>query len=96
MDPLLEKDVRRNEKQPPCAFFWTIWKERNRNSFDNEEQLDHPLKISFPSNLFLWVKLFVDFVDWLGSQQGREVVFCILHFRTCLLVPIVYIMCTLG
>ena len=64
MDPLLEKDVRRLEKRLPCAFFWTIWKERNQQSFDNEEKLDHPLKISFPSNLFLWVKkLFIDFVD---------------------------------
>ena len=56
-----------------CAFFLTIWKERNRRAFEKEFSKQR-LKSSFLCNVFSWTKLYMDegpmfsinFVDWLG------------------------------
>ena len=58
----------------PLCLFWTVWKERNSKTFDNEGWSIQGLKFSFICNLWAWCKLyivpsppsFVDFVEWLG------------------------------
>ena len=58
------------------AFFWVVWKERNRIAFDNEEFSVHRLKYSFVCSLWSWTKLYMDadplslinFFYWLGSR----------------------------
>ncbi|KAJ9705268.1 hypothetical protein PVL29_003364 [Vitis rotundifolia] len=63
-------------KVAPLCLFWTIWKERNRITFENEEFLVQKLKISFICNYWSWAKLFIDVgllslinhFDWLGSK----------------------------
>ena len=65
------------------CLFWTIWKERNRRSFENVELSIQRLKYLFLCNLLSWTKLFigerltsiVDFIDWLGLVWGKELFF---------------------
>ena len=58
----------------PLCLFWTIWKERNRRSFENVELFVQRLKFLFLCTLLSWTNLFiensflVDFIDWLGSN----------------------------
>ena len=60
----------------PLYIFWTIWKERNRRVFEEEEKLDQCLKSSFLSSLAIWIQVYIDgtplslmdIVDWLGSR----------------------------
>ena len=55
----------------PLCLFWTIWKKRNRRSFENVEFSIQRLKYLFLCNLLTWTKLFVgeklmfivDFID---------------------------------
>ena len=67
-------------KKTPLCLFWTIWKERNRTSFENVKLSIQRLKFLFLCNLLTWTKMFiserlmsiVDFIDWLGSVWGRD------------------------
>ena len=60
----------------PLCIFWTMSKERNLLTFDNEGLPIQILKNSFICNLWSWSKVFVDmnlnslvnFIDWLGSK----------------------------
>ena len=60
----------------PLCLFWTIWKERNRRSFENVELSVQRLKSLFLCSLFSWANLFIehssmsfaDFINWLGSD----------------------------
>ena len=55
----------------PLCLFWTIWKERNTKSFENEE-----LSILRLKNLFSWSRMYIavgpmplcDFIDWLSPH----------------------------
>lgn len=75
-----EKSERRFEELLLCAYFG-LSRERNRMSVENEEMSIQSLKNIFLSTLLLWVKLYigdgsmslVNFVEWLGTYQGREV-----------------------
>ena len=68
---------KKRKKAPatPLCLFWTVWKERNSRTFDNEGRSIQGLKSSFACNLWAWCKLhlvpsplsFVDFVECLGS-----------------------------
>ena len=59
----------------PLCIFWSVWKERNRLAFGNEDLSLQRLKYSFVCNLWSWVKgslveshsSLVSFVDWIGS-----------------------------
>ena len=59
----------------PLCLFWTLWKERNRRAFDNEDLLDQRLLTRFLCNLMYWTNLYIgegpfslfNFIDWLGS-----------------------------
>ncbi|RVX19375.1 putative ribonuclease H protein [Vitis vinifera] len=59
----------------PLCIFWSVWKERNRLAFGDEDLSLQRLKYSFVCNLWFWVKgslakshsSLVSFVDWLGS-----------------------------
>ena len=44
----------------PLCIFWTVWKERNLLSFDNEELSIQRLKNSFVCNLWSWFRVSVD------------------------------------
>ena len=44
-----EKKVRR---ATPICLFWTVWKERNSKTFENEGHLVQGLKLSFLCNLW--------------------------------------------
>ena len=57
------------------CIFWSVWKERNRLAFGNEELSLQRLKNSFVCNLWSWVRVslvespssLVSFLDWIGS-----------------------------
>ena len=40
----------------PLCIFWSVWKERNRLAFGNEELSLQMLKYSFVCNLWSWVR----------------------------------------
>ena len=84
----------------PLCLIWTVWKERNRIAFDNEELSIQRMKNYFVCNFCSWTKLFIDegllslinFVDWLGSKRGRvrfwfPLFFFALSFRCLLYTP---------
>ena len=58
----------------PLCLFWSVWKERNRLAFGNEELSLQRLKYSFVCNLWSWVKVslvaspssLVSFLGWIG------------------------------
>ena len=58
------------------CLFWTVWKEKNRIAFDNEEFSVHRLKNSFVCSFWSWTKLYIDvgplplinFFYWLSSR----------------------------
>ena len=61
----------------PLCLFWTVWKERNRIAFDNEELSIHRIKNSFVCNFWTWTKLYIDgslplinFFDWVLGEGG--------------------------
>ena len=68
----------------PLCIFWSVWKERNRLAFGDEDLSLQRLKYSFVCNLLFWVRgslaeslsSLVSFVDWIDSQLGKVV--CIL------------------
>ena len=59
----------------PLCIFWSVWKERNRLAFGDENLSLQRLKYSFVCNLWFWVRgslaeshsSLVSFVDWIGS-----------------------------
>ena len=81
----------------PLCLFWTIWKERNRRSFENVELFVQRLKFLFLCTLLSWTNLFiensflVDFIDWLGSREY----FCFPYPFWHYLVAVIYAMCVL-
>ena len=58
------------------CLFWTLWKERNKATFENETPSVHRLKSIFLCTLWSWTKLnsignldsLVDFLTWLGYK----------------------------
>ena len=60
---------------PPCLF-WTLWRVRNRLSFENEGTNDQKIKANFVTNLWAWANVcredkansVVDFITWLGGR----------------------------
>ena len=65
----------------PLCLFWTIWKERNRRSFENMELSVQRMKFLFLCSLLSWTNLFikhtfmflVDFIDWWGGIEGWSI-----------------------
>ena len=63
----------------PLCLFWTVWKERNRVVFENDDFSIQRLKFSFVCNLWSWFKLYIaeipnsliNFFEWLGYRWGR-------------------------
>ena len=59
----------------PLCIFWSVWKEKNRLAFGNEELSLQRLKNSFVCNLWSWVRgslveshsSLVSFIDWISS-----------------------------
>ena len=55
------------------CLFWTVWCERNRRAYKNQEAVVHRIKLNFLYNPWAWSFVFlvkgpssiVDFVDWL-------------------------------
>ena len=41
----------------PLCLFWTLWKERNRATFEDEAPFVHRLKSIFLCTLLSWAKL---------------------------------------
>ena len=74
MTLLLEESVKKFGGQ--LLFVSSIWKERNKTSFENVELSIQRLKFLFLCSLLSWTNLFienttmslVDFIDWLGSD----------------------------
>ena len=74
-DSLVGKRRKKLWRTAPLCLSWTVWKERNRRAFGNEEQYVQGLEHAFLCNLWNWSRLFlffgpslvVDFVDWVGS-----------------------------
>ena len=68
------KKRKKTWRAAPLYRFWTIWKERNSKTFDNEGQSIQGLKSSFSCNLGAWCKMhivprphsLIDFVECLG------------------------------
>ena len=58
-----------------CAFFWTVWKEKNRLAFRGGSLAIQKLKNSFICNLWNWARLYIgeeslsliSFLEWLAS-----------------------------
>ena len=72
----VRKKSKKAWKTALLCFFWTIWRERNRRTFEKLEQVDQTLKQSFMYIFFLvWVIVYrgyralsmMDFVEWLSS-----------------------------
>ena len=69
------KRRKRAWQMAPLCIFWSVWKERNRLAFGNEELSLQRLKYSFVCNLWSWVKVslvespssLVSFLNWIGS-----------------------------
>ena len=55
--------------------WWTIWKERNRKTFNDVEQPNKAIKPTFKYTFVNWARVYTedhmlsmsDFVDWLSS-----------------------------
>ena len=68
--------IKKKKKVAPLCLFWTIWRERNKNAFENRESLDQTFKSSFFYLFWNWARLYsgngsmslLDFVDRLGSS----------------------------
>ena len=60
----------------PLCLFWTIWRERNRVDFENEDLSIQRMKYSFVSNLWSWSKCCIvdgpnslfTFFEWVGYR----------------------------
>ena len=60
----------------PLCLMWTIWKERNRRTFDDIERNDQDIKFIFLYTSVNWVRVYIeertlsliDFVDWLAIK----------------------------
>ena len=60
----------------PSCLFWTLWRARNRMSFENEATIAQRIKINFISNLWSWANMYskanpksvLDFLTWLGCR----------------------------
>ena len=60
----------------PLCIFWTLWRARNKLSFENEGTTDQKIKTIFVTNLWAWANVFredktnsvVEFLTWLGSR----------------------------
>ena len=60
----------------PLCLFWTLWKERNRATFENEAPSAHKMKSTFLFTLWSWAKLYsvdnldslVELLTWLGYR----------------------------
>ena len=60
----------------PLCLLWTLLKERNRASFEDEAPSTHRMKFTFMCALWSWEKLYsvdntgslVDFSAWLGYR----------------------------
>ena len=69
------KRRKRAWQMAPLCIFWSVWKEKNRLAFGNEDLSLQRLKNSFVYNLWSWVRgslveshsSLVSFVDWIGS-----------------------------
>ena len=68
------------------CLFWTIWKERNKRSFENMELSIQRFKFLFLCSLLSWTNMLiehtsmslVDFIDWLGTNLGGCCMHCVL------------------
>ena len=60
----------------PLCIFWTLWRARNKLSFENEGTNDQKIKTIFVTNLWAWANVVredktnsvVEFITWLGSR----------------------------
>ena len=60
----------------PLCLFWTVWKVRNRATFEDIAHSAHRMKVTFLCTLWSWVNLYgvdntdalVDFLVWLGYR----------------------------
>ena len=58
----------------PLTLFWTIWRGRNNNAFDNRELSAQRMKALFLCNYWSWINMYmanrprslVYFLTWLG------------------------------
>ena len=70
------KKCRKAWMTAPLCLFWSVWKERNKITFTNEDISIQMMKYSFVCNLWSWSKSYLDvgplplinFFDWLGSR----------------------------
>lgn len=103
---LCQKEWKKVGGAAPLYLFWTIWKERNRISFEDKDLSDQRRKSLLLCNLLSWTKWYIvegpmslfDFVDWLGSYWGGGSGF-LLSIFLFLFTPFgnlcIYILCTL-
>lgn len=62
----------------PLCLFWTVWRERKRVAFENEDLSIQMMKFSFVSNLWFWSKCCIvdgpnslfNFFVWVGYRRG--------------------------
>ena len=82
----------------PLCLFWSVWDDKNRIAFENEEISIQKIN-SFVCNFWFLTKLFIDegllplinFFDWLGFKRGLVRFFVSpLFFCSYLLTPLVY------
>ncbi|RVW42122.1 hypothetical protein CK203_085788 [Vitis vinifera] len=63
----------------PLCLMWTIWKERNRRTFDDMERNNQDIKFIFLYTFVNWVRVYIeehtlsliDFVDWLATKEFK-------------------------
>ena len=59
-DLFVGKKQKKVKSTAPVCLFWKLWKETNRRAFEDSEQTQQAIKLSFMNTFLEWVRLYID------------------------------------